>query len=183
MAVNRMAGYRIAVPTAKLAVAINVGAVLVGAALQPRSWLLPQCFGKAARYTSLPSFIGTFWACPEGFRLSILSLLATSLVLALTLAGRRVASHQRETAAYASVGLRCLLAGLTVGTMYLVGVYYSEYFGGQGKANPWFVAGTPILASLIHFPGKPALVAAVPVFVFGVAGLILLAMVTGIPLD
>lgn len=123
------------------------------------------------------------WTCPDLFRLALICMIARLLIFLATAAGYRVARRESEKAFRGSWLARMAAVGISVGAIYILGIYVSEYFGEAGKLNPLFAFGAPLLVILVHYPRWLGLVLAIPAMVAGFVGVAIISFVTGIPLD
>lgn len=123
------------------------------------------------------------WTCPNPLRLALVSLVALLCIFLGTAAGYGAARREHGLPLRRAHPVRMACIGISVGALYLLGVYVSEYIGGEGKLNPFFALGAPVLVSLVHYPRWLGLVLAIPAMVAGFVGVAIISFVTGIPLD
>lgn len=185
---NDVRGYRYGIPVIAVAAICSLAAVLIGSASQSTTGIFPQCLGQDV-FSDGFNFIDLFWSCSDGYRLSLMAFMATMSVLAISGAGFSLANRRSSASPNLSRSLRIVLAGSTVGVLYLLGLYIYEflyhhgYYNQERPLSPAFVAGMPVLISLMHFPNRWGFLMAIPVFALGFVSLVLIAWVTGIPLD
>lgn len=141
---------------------------------------IPVCMVRGGLRMGTPADL--VMSCPEDFRLAATSLAGLLVILAITVFVGRLRNQSVEGDGDRYL-LRLAAASATVGICSLIGVYWSEYFGGMGKLGKWYVLGLPVVVTLVHFPPRKFLLLVLPVAFFGFFGLILVTIVTGFPLD
>lgn len=185
---RQVVGYRVGIPIVCLALLSSLIAVLVGSLSQTKSKVIPECIGRDSFGDGF-NFIDIFYSCSDAYRLSLMCLIAAVALVIATGSGYLVASGRWSLTPRSSHVARLMLAGVSVGTLYLIGIYVHEYLfhhgyvEGHRSMRPGFVVGIPIAVSLMHFPTRWGILMAIPIFAMGIVSLIAIAFVTGIPLD
>ncbi|MFM6930610.1 MAG: hypothetical protein ACKOUT_00020 [Novosphingobium sp.] len=180
-------GYWIGIPIFALAAICSLFVAIQGAVSHPGSGILPTCIGQDSLNDGF-NFIDVFWTCADGYRLALMSVFASLTALGATGGGYFLARRVTKTGNSHAL-IKFLLAGFTVGLVYLQCIYILEYAFhhgysvAHGSLPRTLVLGAPIAVSLIHFPSRWGLFASIPLCALGVVDLILIAWITGIPLD
>lgn len=180
-------GFRTALPIIGTALACSLVVALIGSASQARSGMLPRCIGRD-EFGDGFNFIDLFFSCSDGYRLSLMALVACMAITFVSGLAYMLADNRFSIGSISPWGAQVLLAGVTVGLLYLISLYLHEYLFHHGyiswhSLHPAFLIGAPILVSLMHFPNRWGLILAAPIAVAGFASLIFIAWMTGIPLD
>jgi hypothetical protein len=181
---ERILGYRlgiIALSFATLSSALFLGFAASRAQVSPADDRpIPICMVSGGFRMGLPADL--VMNCPEVFRLGVISFAGFAVTLTLTLLTGKCAviTSKHRVLPYLT---HLAVASLTVGIINLIGVYLSEYLGGMGKLNRVFIIVLPVVVTLVHFPARKFPLLVIPVGFFGFFGLVLVAILTGLPLD
>jgi hypothetical protein len=171
--------------TALVCIAALPYAVRCCAHFSPADLKLRAEFGGGSREPGITPLAEALHDWPMGFRLLLMTLVATTICFASTLASLSLARRENladQRTVWRPI-VRAVLACLMVGVLYILGAYATGFVSYLGPRNLLWMLGVPAAIALMCWPRPIGALMTLPLAIGGWIALAILSIGLGIQLD